>query len=68
MEELKAPAANIGGWPFGIQMRGENLGPVKAPCPSIGECQDREERVGGLVSRRRVDGMGEVWRGNEERG
>ena len=39
-------------------MRGESLGLVKALCPSIGECQDREARVGGLVSRRRGDGMG----------
>ena len=35
-------------------MGGEALGPVKARCPSIGECQDRGSGVGGLVSR----GMG----------
>jgi hypothetical protein len=34
-------------------MRGEALGLVKALCPSVGECQDRETRVGGLVSRGR---------------
>jgi hypothetical protein len=32
-------------------MRGEALGSVKAPCPSVGECQDREAGVCGLVSR-----------------
>jgi hypothetical protein len=32
-------------------MGGEALGPVKAPCPSVEECQDRETGVGGLVSR-----------------
>jgi hypothetical protein len=32
-------------------MRGEALGLVKAQCPSVGECQDREAGVGGLVSR-----------------
>jgi hypothetical protein len=33
----------------------EVLGPVKAPCPTVGECQDREVGVGVLVSR------GGVW-------
>jgi hypothetical protein len=36
----------------------EALGPVKARCPSVGECQDREVVVGGLVSRGREEGMG----------
>ena len=49
-------------------MEGEALGPVKAGCPSVGECQDREVGVGGLVSRRRGDGIGGFWRGNQERG
>ena len=31
----------------------EALGPVKALCPSIGECQGQEARVGRLVSRRK---------------
>jgi hypothetical protein len=31
-------------------MGGETLSPVKARCPSVGECQDREAGVGGLVS------------------
>jgi hypothetical protein len=29
-------------------MGGEALGPVKAQCPSVGECQDQEAGVGGL--------------------
>jgi hypothetical protein len=29
-------------------MGGEALGPVKARCPSVGECQDRKAGVGGL--------------------
>jgi hypothetical protein len=32
-------------------MGGEDLGPVKVLCPSIGECQGQEPRVGGLVRR-----------------
>jgi hypothetical protein len=31
---------------------GEALGPVKALCPSVGECQGQEVGVGGLESRR----------------
>jgi hypothetical protein len=31
----------------------EALGPVKALCPSVGECQDQETGVSGLVSRGR---------------
>ena len=31
-------------------MGGETLGSEKARCPSVGECQDREAGVGGLVS------------------
>ena len=31
---------------------------MKARCPSVGECQDREVGVGGLVSRGRGDGIG----------
>jgi hypothetical protein len=49
-------------------MRGEVLGPVKAQCPSVGECQDREAGVGGLVSRGREDEIGDLQRGNEEKG
>ena len=32
-------------------MRGEALGPVKALCPSVGECHGQEAGVGGLVGR-----------------
>jgi hypothetical protein len=39
-------------------MRGEALGPVKARCPSVGECQSREAVVGGWMSR----GVGWGWR------
>jgi hypothetical protein len=49
-------------------MRGEAFSLVKAQCPSVGECQDREAGVGGLVRRGRGDGMGVFQRGNEERG
>ena len=36
-------------------MRGEALGLVKARCPSVGECQDRDAGVGGLVNSGRGD-------------
>ena len=39
-------------------MRVEALGPVKALCPSVAVCQDREAGMGGLVSRGRGDGIG----------
>jgi hypothetical protein len=44
-------------------MGGEALGPVKTPCPSVGECQGREAGVCGSVvelphrSRGREDGI-----------
>ena len=38
------------GWPSRISVGGEALGPKKALCPSMGECQDQEAGVGGLVS------------------
>jgi hypothetical protein len=41
---------------------------IRARCPSIGECQDRKEGVGGLVSRVREDGIGGFPRGNQEKG
>ena len=44
------------GWPCGTLMRREALGLMKAQCPTVGECQDREVGVGGLVSKGR--GMG----------
>ena len=40
---------------------------MKALCPSIGECQGQEARVGGLVRQgRRIVGGG-FWRGKQER-
>jgi hypothetical protein len=38
-------------------MGGEALDAEKARCPIVGECKDREEGVGGLVSREREDGI-----------
>jgi hypothetical protein len=49
-------------------MREEALGPVKVLCPSVGECQGQEVRVGGLVSRGKEEGIGSFQRGNQERG
>jgi hypothetical protein len=39
------------GWPCRTSMGGEALGPMKAQCPSVGECQDRRAGVSELVSR-----------------
>jgi hypothetical protein len=39
-------------------MGGEALGPMKALCPSVGECQGQEVGVDGLVSKGRREGMG----------
>ena len=49
-------------------MGGKAVGPEKARCPSVGECQDREAGVGGLVSRERGDGIGGSYMGNKEGG
>ena len=52
------------GWLCRTLMGGETLGPGKAQCPTIGECQGREVGVGRWVeehprrSRGREDGMG----------
>jgi hypothetical protein len=48
-------------------MGGEVLGPVKVLCPSIGECQGQEARMGGLGSRRRGRGQEEGVYGGETR-
>jgi hypothetical protein len=40
----------------------------QAPCPSLGECQDREAGVGGLVSSGREDRKGVFLKGNQKRG
>jgi hypothetical protein len=45
-------------WPSQSSMGGEVLGPVKALCPSVGECQGQEAGVGGFLSRGRGTGMG----------
>lgn len=37
------------GWPCLASMGEEALGPVKAPCPSVGECQGGEAGVGEWV-------------------
>ena len=42
------------GWSCWASMRGEALGPMKAQCPSVGECQGQEAGVGGLVRGGRV--------------
>jgi hypothetical protein len=39
------------GWPCRSSLEGEALGPMKALCPDVGECQGQETGVGGLVSR-----------------
>jgi hypothetical protein len=50
---------------------GEALNPVKAQCPSVGECQGGEVGVGGWVRehphRSRGDGIENFQRGNQER-
>ena len=33
------------------------LGPEKARCPSVGECQDQEEGVNGLISSKSGEGI-----------
>ena len=38
---------------------------MKVLCPSVGECQDREEGVDGLVSRGRGGGIWGFQRGNQ---
>jgi hypothetical protein len=44
-------------------------GPVKAQCPTIGEFQGQELRVGGLVNMGKREGIGraDFQRGNQER-
>jgi hypothetical protein len=49
-------------------MGGEALGPVKARCPSVGEFQDREVGVGGLVSREGEGGIGGILEGKWGKG
>ena len=40
------------------QLEGESLGPVKAQCPSVGECQGQEAGVGVLVIRGQGESKG----------
>ena len=51
-------------------MEEEVLGPVKAQCLSVGECQGQEVGVNEMVSRGRGKGMGRehFQKGNQERG
>jgi hypothetical protein len=49
-------------------MEREALGPVKAQCPSVGECQDRQARMGRLMSRWRRDGIGWVSESKQGKG
>jgi hypothetical protein len=46
------------GWTYGTSMGGKALGLVKGQYPSVGECQDREVGVGGLVSKGMGKGIG----------
>jgi hypothetical protein len=39
-------------------VRAKALGPVKAQCPSVGQCQDMDGGVDGLVSRGKGVGKG----------
>jgi hypothetical protein len=48
-------------------MGGEALGPVKALCPSVGECHSQEAGMGGLVSRESEEVIG-VFRGESRKG
>jgi hypothetical protein len=58
---------SLDGLPFWSSIGGEAVGPVRAQCPIVGECQDQELGVDGLMSR----GEGErIWgfqQGNQER-
>jgi hypothetical protein len=51
-------------------MGGEALGPMKALCPRVRECQGQGVGVGGLESRGRGEaiGGGGFQRGSQERG
>jgi hypothetical protein len=49
-------------WPSWLSMGGKALGPMKALCPSVGECQGQEVGVGGLMSIGRGDRIGSFWR------
>ena len=51
----------------GHQREERPLSSVKTRCPSVGECQDREAGVGGLVTKESGDGIRRFWWGNDEK-
>jgi hypothetical protein len=59
-------------WPHWASVGEESLGPMKAECPSVEECEGREEGVGDWVevhphrSKRRRDKIEGFWGGNWE--
>jgi hypothetical protein len=61
------PAAYRRGWPCKTPIRGEAFGPVKAGCHSVGEYQDKEAGVGGLMSNGRQERIEGFQRGNHKR-
>jgi hypothetical protein len=64
-----APAVYVAeGGLVGHQWEDCSLGLRQLDAPSVGKCQDRKAKVGGLVSRGRGDGIGGFRRGNQERG
>jgi hypothetical protein len=68
MEEPKAPATYVAeNGLIGHQWEERPLVLLKAQCSSVGECQDRESGLGGLVSRGRGDEIGGFRRGSQER-
>jgi hypothetical protein len=60
----KAPATEDGFvW---ASIGGEDLGPVKARCLRVGECQNGKAGVSRCVGE--GNAIGDFWRGNQERG
>jgi hypothetical protein len=47
------------GLPFQTSLGGEALGPLKAQCPSIRQCQAGETGVGGWWGKTFIEGGGE---------
>jgi hypothetical protein len=65
-----APAECSRGWPNWTSMGREILGPVKALCPSVRECQDQEagsEWIGEQGEGRKDKGRG-LGGGDQEQG
>jgi hypothetical protein len=56
------------GWPHLASMGGEALGPVKAQCTSVGECEGRVVGVSGLVNRGKVERIGGLGEGKPGKG